>query len=113
MIEVLILNALAVFTITFFLKDMDGPFDIFLMIRVWLKAVNKYDFEDGHILYQWSDDGFFGGLFSCHWCLSTWISLLVTLVTCIAFGLAWYQYFYFVVDSIAIAGIVYKYTQGN
>ena len=70
--------SLATFGITYLIRYTDGPFNIFIVFRLWMGIKKIYTgvdefFEDiGH--------GFFAKLFSCFWCISTWVSLLLVLI---------------------------------
>lgn len=55
---------LATFAVTFLLKYIDGPFDVFAKLRQLLGP----------------NLGFFGKLFDCFWCLGFWIGIVMLLL---------------------------------
>jgi len=99
MLEQLILCCLVTFTMTVMLKDMLGPFDIFETLRGALCDYNDANNDPVN---------FFGKLFNCHWCLATWVSAVVALVTVIIFGMWWPYFFYLWLSAIAVTGVVYE-----
>jgi hypothetical protein len=102
-----VITGLCTFVITFFLKDLDGPLKMFDHIRVWLHVyTHKFNDQTGE-WYNLYGAGFFATLFECFWCLSTWVSGFVCLITVIAFSQPWYFWPYEVLASIALAGVVY------
>jgi hypothetical protein len=106
--DALVYNALAVFTLTLFLRDMDGPGDMFVVIRFYIKAVTRLPYPDGTSEFVWNETTFFGNLFACFWCLSTWVAAIVSIASCAAFGLPWWYWLWLIASSIAVAGFMYK-----
>lgn len=70
MIEQAILVGLSSFLITFFMRDLDGPMEVFKRLRDFFTQQ-----KDGKYRFP-----FFAGLYNCFYCFSTWVAILVTLL---------------------------------
>jgi len=70
--------SLATFGITYIIRYTDGPFDIIAVFRVWMGIKKVHTGIDE--FFEDISDGFFAKLFSCFWCVSTWVSLLLILI---------------------------------
>lgn len=71
LLELGILALLAAYRITFMLNEETGPGEIFTRFRVW--AGVKYDQYSNPVGTNWFSKGIL-----CFYCLSVWISTLVT-----------------------------------
>lgn len=94
-----LLAAWAVYRVSSMLFDEDGPFHLFKNWRLWLwKIVNDTTTTAKASPYLWVAEGF-----SCFYCLSFWVSLLlsVCIVQRLDLGL--------VVVWLSLAGIVQIY----
>lgn len=65
----LITCGLATWRVTSLLVHEKGPFSVFARLR---EAVSTDD--------DWQEPSFLGGLLSCFWCTSVWVSVLVALI---------------------------------
>lgn len=98
MLARLLLYGLSAFVITLMLKDLDGPFDIFKLLR---EKICKYDENLVPV-------NFFAKLFECPWCLGTWVSAGIVLLSLIVP----IEFFYWL-SAIAFVGMLYdKYMTG-
>lgn len=75
MISTVVLSGLVLFIIIFYLTELDGPGDIFLLLR---NKILMYD-ELGNAIT------FITKLWSCFWCLGTWFSLPISIFMVLAF----------------------------
>jgi hypothetical protein len=91
----LVVISLVVFTLTVLLKDTEGPFDLFQKFKNILVG------SEGH------ERAFFIKLFSCPWCLGTWISAVVTLLYCITSKSTFPTFIAYWLASIGITGLLY------
>jgi hypothetical protein len=98
-----VLDGLVVFTITYMLIALNGPWDIFKRIRELAGIQHDVDGYPNVI-----SNKFFSKLLICFWCTSTWISAPISIITVLIIGSAWYTWFYLWLASIAIAGLWYK-----
>lgn len=102
MLPNIITVGLVTFLLVYFLKELEGPFGIFAAIQ---NAVIVTD-EEGN------PTTFFGKLYSCWWCLSTWVAAVVTVLMVfvtgyVPFDFASFVYWIFVwLGAIAIANLV-------
>lgn len=100
---------LATFLLVLMLKDLDGPYDIFNIIRSFIfmrhhHKVSEYKFEvvDNHPRLA--------DLWSCAWCLSTWVSIpLVVLWSIFVIRLSWASDIFLWLISTAISGLIYHH----
>jgi len=104
MVEILVLNALAVFTVTLFTKDMEGPGGIFTKLR---EKVAGYEYDSEGELRHMPDTSM-ARLFNCFWCLSTWISVIFSGISTWAFSLSLPQCIILCFASVALAGLIYE-----
>jgi len=95
-----VLNGLCVFTVAFMLVTLNGPWDVFKLLRE--KAGIQHDADGNHIVVA---NKFFAKLLDCVWCTGTWVSAGVSLFTIMIMGEKWYLWFYVWLASIAIAGL--------
>jgi hypothetical protein len=98
--------------LTFFLGvefEIAGPWRLFVHIRHILKVSSEQFNDQTGEWVEVAGDGFFADLFSCFWCLATWISAIVCILTAITFNQPWYFCPYEWLANIAVAGIVYIY----
>jgi len=72
----LLLIALATWNVSSLLVREDGPFHMFSRIR---HRVGVRISHDG-ILYADPPDSAMGGLFSCVWCMSRWVALVLIIL---------------------------------
>lgn len=78
-LSVLLIQGLAVFSITFIIRYTDGPFDAFKKLR---DVVGIYDepMYEGEVYIGVVEvvegDKFLAKLLSCYWCVSVWMSLV-------------------------------------
>jgi len=83
MIQGIVVVGLTSFTLTFFLRYMNGPWDIFEHIRRWIKLSVPVISASGQIV-TWKEDDepdtLLPKIFVCFWCLTTWVTLIVTAV---------------------------------
>jgi len=97
-----ILIGLATFAITYLVQCTDGPFNIFnkfrLIAGIRTETYNKG--TPGEYAIEVVDDKFFAKLVSCWWCMSTWVALVLTLVT-LSHPVAWPA-------AIGLAGLMHK-----
>lgn len=111
MIELIVLQGLAVFGITWLIRHTDGPFDIFIGIRklFGIEYLDVYE-NDGTKVNIVEDipEKFLAKLIGCFWCQATWWSLAVTLYS-------WHQQFVFGgmeiivwLATIGVAGLLYE-----
>lgn len=95
--------ALATFALTYMLRNLDGPWSIFLRLKYAL----GYEFEMVHInndevMIEHVPDRFIPQLFSCHWCLGTWIALMMLICNVyIPVIVAWFA-------IVGIVGVLYE-----
>lgn len=98
MLERILAYGLSAFVLTLMLKDLNGPFDIFKILR---EKLCRYD-------ENYVPVNFFAKLFECPWCLGTWVSAGVVLLSLILPV----EIFYWL-SAIAIVGMLYdKYMAG-
>jgi hypothetical protein len=102
---------LSTFGLAYILRYTDGPFNLFVKFRgaLGLRRVSVYD-ENGDIVdyVEESDDRFFAKLIGCFWCLSTWISLVLSLLIMIPLlqlPLVWF-------GALGISGTLHKFVEG-
>ena len=90
------------FMLVYFLKELPGPFDIFFKIQNAIVVVD----DEGN------PTTFLGKLYDCWWCLSTWISLIVTILAVFitqntSVSVTWFMYWVFVwLGAVAIANLI-------
>jgi hypothetical protein len=115
MIETVVLLGLSSFAITYILKYTRGPFEIFERFRIFIgleipvisyDVVGKVNFED--LKEDDNPDKFFAKLFGCHWCLTTWVSLFLSVLYYLVLGndVATFLFVWFA--SIGISGIIFE-----
>lgn len=71
----------ASFGISYLLVHTDGPFDIFLKLKILVHLyLPVWDDFEAIEYYQEDDDptGLFAKLLHCFWCTTTWVSLFVS-----------------------------------
>lgn len=100
-LDVTMICGLVTFTLIYFVRELDGPFGVFWHLRLHLKVD-----PDGNPV------GFFSEMFACYWCLATWVSLPVVLISALFYpaGLGIMIILYLIYSwaaSIAIAGMLY------
>lgn len=128
---VVILLSLAVgfasYGLTMMVRYTDGPLDIFFKFRVFagLKYMPIYDEDDGIVdiveeipkpeLRIDEEDGSVIGtinsdvlasLVSCYWCLTTWISLIISLLVCVLFNIPLFMPIIWLA-AIGVSGALY------
>lgn len=98
------------FSIYFIVRHTNGPFDVFYKFRQMLGYVylEVYDDSDSivDIVEEPPTENFFGKLFDCPWCSSTWYCLL-------AFVPLYFQYHVLIVFmatfvSVGLMNIIYE-----
>ena len=116
MISAIIIIGLVSFVITFFLKELDGPFNL---IKKFRDKICKYTYVPMSIggvpvtatqlTAILSPDNFFARLFECYWCLTTWITtvMMVLYLLLIGFPLIWIPFV--LIASIGISGSINKF----
>ena len=87
---------LSVWRISSLLVNEDGPWDIFRHIREWV-GIKDLGAEGVFI-----PNGFWPGFFSCIWCASLWISLIVLGAWLMWPSVTWWACVAFSLSSIAI-----------
>lgn len=104
MLEISVVCGLVVFVITFFLKELDGPFDILAKLRIKLIVYQELVWD-----IEVTKENFWAKLFECFWCLSSWVTVIVSVGVwlLIGFSLAWLPIV--MIASIAIAGLINKF----
>jgi len=75
-VEVFVLIC-AVFGASFLVFFTDGPWEIFFHFRTLLIRVDGIVPKRVHITEEEQEEGFFGKLFSCFWCTTTWVALII------------------------------------
>lgn len=74
---------LAVFGTSYLLHYTDGPWDFFFKFREELISLNGelpdvvYDDEGNEVYISGEDEGFFTKMFSCFWCSSSWVAVVI------------------------------------
>jgi hypothetical protein len=106
MVEItdIILLGLTVFTLSFLIHSLDGPWDVFKKFRESYGVLYN---DDGELYFV--PDTFSAKLLSCFWCTATWVSLIVCIVYVVIFPFLLLYFLFLVATSIAIAGIVHTY----
>jgi hypothetical protein len=94
-LEDLVVISLVVFTITVLIKDTEGPFDLFQKFKNILVG------SEGH------ERVFFVKLFSCPWCIGTWISIAVSLLYLLISHRSISVAIAYCIASIGVTGIMY------
>jgi hypothetical protein len=97
MLEPLIYTGLSAFLLVFLFKDSIGPFDMFDKIRA---LICRYDSMN-------LPSNFFAKLFECHWCMSVWAAMFLSIFVTLVMGLLWYMLILLWLASAALAGIIY------
>lgn len=105
----IIINGLAVFSIVYLFRYTHGPFDVFLKFREFVGITSEPIYEGEVYIGEVDviDDTYTAKLFSCFWCLSLWISIIVLIIwnyTTIVSAL-------FAV--IGVAGLLYEVVNGK
>lgn len=109
-----LISVLAVWRICSLILEEDGPFEIFKRLRNYFHVYHWDDFslneQRGFLLSGYSegdiitDGDFFGELLTCHWCLSIWISLLISIYLGIV-GLADWQFIPLLIPALSACSI--------
>jgi len=106
--------SLAVFSITYFLRYMEGPFDIFLRFRkmcgIVYTPVLDSDGLEVDIIEEVVTRQFpmIARLVSCYWCLTAWVSFIVFLVyAVISSVILWFPVMWFA--GITVSGLLCEY----
>ena len=91
MLSECVVAGVCVFTVAYLLRYTDGPFDIFYHFRIWVGVyADEVSVVDGIEVTEEIEDpnpaGFFAKLVTCFWCLSTWMSLAITILYVVLFG---------------------------
>lgn len=95
----------AVFGIVYLIRYTDGPINIFLRFRQ-LMGIWQYEVEKSDEIIEEIGEGFLAKLFSCFWCLITWVSLFLILIFYGIDILAWFA-------CIGISGFIYEIVVRN
>jgi hypothetical protein len=90
-ISALLLSGLSAAILTAMIKDLDGPFDCFQILR--------------NVLMRSS---FFAKWLDCYWCVSTWTALPMAIYAILVFTLPWYFVALYWLSSAMVAVIVYR-----
>ena len=110
MIQAIVVVGLTSFTITFFLKYMDGPGKIFEHIRRWVKVSIPMISASGQIVNWLEDDEpdtLLANIFACFWCLTTWVTLIVTAVYIIIGYSSWIGLPFIWLASAGLSGYIH------
>jgi len=112
-LDVLVLS-LAVFAITYLLRYMEGPFDVFLRFRMACGIVYKPILDNDGLEVDIIEEvvtrqfPMIARLVYCYWCLTTWVSFIVFLVYTATSGvIMWFPVLW--LAGIAISGLLHKY----
>jgi len=107
-IEAIISISLFTYAFTYMLKYTDGPFDVFWRIRksFGTEKLEEYDpvTDEYYFISEEFPDNFFGRLFNCWWCLSTWVSIFGVIL----YVAGLYPILYWL-SAVAISYIAHKY----
>lgn len=103
MLNSLLVTGLATFGLTYLLCYTDGPKDIFKSIRKL--AGIEYFLIDGEEVYK-PPTKFFAKLFACHWCLGTWVSIIMSIAYVIIFKIDPIMLVYLIPGSLGISGFL-------
>lgn len=103
LVSYILVLGLSGFTLTFMLFELDGPGDIFKNIRAKIGIIERK--SDGVRIIE--KPSFMTSLFSCFWCLTTWVCLFLAIFTTIMSDLSWYAGIYLWLASICISGIIF------
>jgi hypothetical protein len=69
---------LATWRVTSLFVHEAGPWDVFVRVR----DLMGFEHDEGHVIG--TPQGFWGGLFSCVWCLSMWVAPVIGILFLIA-----------------------------
>ena len=111
-VEVFVLF-LAVFGTTFLLYYTDGPWDLFFRLRSFLIGLDSIKLRKVHIVEEQQEEGFFQKLFSCFWCSSFWVALIVVGSYYLLYGYSVKSFPYVLMASIGVAGYLYERLNGG
>jgi hypothetical protein len=114
MISAIIIIGLVSFAITFFLKELDGPFNL---IKKFRDRICKYAYlpmsiggvTSTQLTAILSPDNFFARLFECYWCLTTWITTGVMLLYLLLIGFPLIGIVFVLPAAIAVSGSINKF----
>lgn len=73
----------ATFSVVYIVRYTYGPFDVFKKFRNFVGIVwmDVYDNDGQNVgTYEEVGNSFIAKLFSCFWCLSTWVSFVLLLI---------------------------------
>lgn len=94
----LLIGGLATWRISHMLMMDAGPFDLFILIRVATRSIGH---DDDGVPISYSDN-FWGGLFSCIYCMSVWIGGAFALLYLLVPDITMYLCLPFALSALAI-----------
>ena len=110
MISAILVIGLVSFVITFFLKELDGPFNV---IKKFRDAICAYIYlpspSNANFTAVLSPDNFWARLFECFWCLTTWITAVVMLLYLLLIGFPLIWIVFILPASISVSGSINRF----
>ena len=102
------ITSLAAFAITYLIVYFDGPFDVLWRFRklcgVHRTPVLGTDGQRVGIIEEATDK--LSKMILCHWCVTTWVSLVVTTISIGRFDVLWWF------ASLAVSGLLHDFNGG-
>jgi len=104
-----ILVSLAVFGITYLVVYFDGPFEILWKIRrvCGVKRVPVLDSVGQQVDIIEEPTSELAKLIKCHWCLTVWVSFVVSLAYVLLFGAALVRFPFLWLASVSVSGLLH------
>jgi hypothetical protein len=110
MISAIVVIGLVSFVITFFLKELDGPFNVIKRFRDMICVYTDIPIPDGKTFKILEEPtNFWARLFDCFWCLTTWITAVVMLLYLLLIGFPLMWIVFILPASIAVSGSINKF----
>jgi len=114
-INAVLVLGLASFGLTYLLRYQDGPCDLFRKLRGadGIRYVPVVDYSEKVVSYieEVPNDGFFGKLMGCHWCLGTWVSAVMTVAVVALMGGSMVVMPFYWLASVGITGVLCDWAQ--
>lgn len=106
----LVYIGLSTFAFVFLLKYTDGPFDIFLKLRVKAGLYLPVYLEDTDEVIDYLEDidpeRFWALWFKCFWCMSTWVSFVFSAAYILVIGVTIWLFPFLWLSSLGVSGVL-------
>lgn len=99
------ITSLAVFAITYLMVYFDGPLDMLWQFRklCGVRRIPILGIDGQRVGIVEDAPGKLAKLASCHWCLTTWVSLAITTISIRRFDILWWF------ACVAVSGLLHDF----